>query len=1249
MSQGFTDWTDLGIFPLQDVEEGVPTGMRHALAGARVEAMPDPGSGGDITPTFGRENELGTLGDVHPWLFWQTKDREKRASGSWSQAWAGLVTTAAKPDGRYAGTPAEVQPLTNRDKDVVNDIRYATLEPSWQKGLPMRVAGQMQMVMPSVDEAKPGSLLVHADPRLVASNVEGPGEAGTLVVDLQGEGELCMGKSDTPGKGGRHARLQSLLRVISLGQNAGVGAAPLNGLAINYALSEQDKILGLGMIYAKLESGGGGPKTGGRSTPLPPTIPGPITGPRGSGFAAGFKSGGSKSGGAASGGGTFGKANAGAGGEDDDELTPVDFGDFKKKPQGGHGIGLNARVGGHGPITIGAGKGDKHYIGDDEDGHPLTSSHLSTGSLFFRDADYDGPLLFEGEFPKDVKEHKIKTHVHLSWDRSIQHDWLKGSKVGKWRWWTTVPYVSPTKIPNGDVPPTTKPPSPPGPGAPGPTTPAPTGPGPGAPGGRPTTPAPTAPGGPRPTGPVRPGPGPGRSWTTTGTPGAPGAPRPAGPKTPGPGAPGAPKPQDSQPGGPTTPGPRAPGAPPPGGPPPPGGGGGDGELGQDDGRFLGDDSIVPVGAHGQPGRGTIKRGLELEPLGDHDYREAGEPVGVVNKIGQDRRGRDVGVYSIFHPYSEGFAALGFRPQLTLKGAPNFEHNPNLSATVLELEELTRPTVLTARAWGAQNDSGDWSYTDRPEVSRARGGHAADGVFYSPPEFELADYLGVNPTDTDAPSSVAWVAHAPGVRVGFGTPTTDGSMSEGSTVISVAAAAAPLQVGQVIADKTVTAILEASLFGTEGFVDFKGTGSLKLPVGTTAERPSVSVDGEFRYNSTTGGLEYYSSGWTAVGGGGVTTFVALTDTPAGYGASGDVVTTDGAGTLQYETPITSAGAAGALVRTDGGGMLDSFITPTALPNFIDLGDTPAAYATHAGKLLRVNATPDAVEFVDGDTLYMPTADVFRKDGTVAMTAAFNGGGFKVTNIAAGAVAGDAVEVVQAVTVFVAKTGSTMAGDLVHNDNVGGVYGTGSDAKVSYDGTDLVIKPDVVGTGAVKIDGPLELWDNDPARFGTGQDATILYDGTNLILDPQVVGTGHVDLRGDLMVNDGYSTTTTERNANVTVWTDKAFGMELRGVGTAPALAIFGRSTDTDAIHFGVYPANSTAQSAFVQRMVMTAAGGFGVGVTAPAAGKVDASGGFADNGTAGIDSGGTFQWFDRDSGQHDVTISGGLVTEWTYTP
>ena len=51
------------------------------------------------------------------------------------------------------------------------------------------------------------------------------------------------------------------------------------------------------------------------------------------------------------------------------------------------------------------------------------------------------------------------------------------------------------------------------------------------------------------------------------------------------------------------------------------------------------------------------------------------------------------------------------------------------------------------------------------------------------------------------------------------------------------------------------------------VDISGTGSIKVPVGTTAQRNASPTAGDFRYNSTTGGFEGYTTEWGAIAGSG----------------------------------------------------------------------------------------------------------------------------------------------------------------------------------------------------------------------------------------------------------------------------------------------------------------------------------------------------------------------------------------------
>ena len=55
------------------------------------------------------------------------------------------------------------------------------------------------------------------------------------------------------------------------------------------------------------------------------------------------------------------------------------------------------------------------------------------------------------------------------------------------------------------------------------------------------------------------------------------------------------------------------------------------------------------------------------------------------------------------------------------------------------------------------------------------------------------------------------------------------------------------------------------------------------------------------------------------------------------------------------------------------------------------------------------------------------------------------------------------------------------------------------------------------------GTLLFPDSTPITIGTGSDATIQYDGTNLIITPDAVGSGYISLDGDIRTPDGHGIT------------------------------------------------------------------------------------------------------------------------------
>ena len=67
------------------------------------------------------------------------------------------------------------------------------------------------------------------------------------------------------------------------------------------------------------------------------------------------------------------------------------------------------------------------------------------------------------------------------------------------------------------------------------------------------------------------------------------------------------------------------------------------------------------------------------------------------------------------------------------------------------------------------------------------------------------------------------------------------------------------------DSTITSLGDLTLAPSNGNVEITGTGSLKLPVGTTAERPTAAA-GKVRYNSDTNSFEGYNgTNWIVLNG------------------------------------------------------------------------------------------------------------------------------------------------------------------------------------------------------------------------------------------------------------------------------------------------------------------------------------------------------------------------------------------------
>lgn len=187
-------------------------------------------------------------------------------------------------------------------------------------------------------------------------------------------------------------------------------------------------------------------------------------------------------------------------------------------------------------------------------------------------------------------------------------------------------------------------------------------------------------------------------------------------------------------------------------------------------------------------------------------------------------------------------------------------------------------------------------------------------------------------------------------VNSGLPLTTGSITgnAGSDIVVTPAATRKLLVSGN-SDVTGNTNVGGSLTVSANSV-FNGTGALKIPVGTTAERPSSPLSGQIRFNSTTTDAEIYDGSiWKAVGGGPFDASGGVITTVDGYkihtftvsGFFTPSLTKDG----KVEVLVVGAGGAGSGFYPHGGGggggeVKTGFVT-------IAIGTTPMTVTVGVG--------------------------------------------------------------------------------------------------------------------------------------------------------------------------------------------------------------------------------------------------------------------------------------------------------------
>ena len=125
--------------------------------------------------------------------------------------------------------------------------------------------------------------------------------------------------------------------------------------------------------------------------------------------------------------------------------------------------------------------------------------------------------------------------------------------------------------------------------------------------------------------------------------------------------------------------------------------------------------------------------------------------------------------------------------------------------------------------------------------------------------------GVLPAAVNIQSSGSGNIVLQGGNVGIGTTAPGASLNVVS--LNTVAMAFKVQTGSVSGTEVVISTAGKVGVGTTNpmvTLDLAGTDAVKIPVGTTEQRPANPANGMLRVNTTTGKLEYYNGGWNSIG-------------------------------------------------------------------------------------------------------------------------------------------------------------------------------------------------------------------------------------------------------------------------------------------------------------------------------------------------------------------------------------------------
>jgi hypothetical protein len=339
--------------------------------------------------------------------------------------------------------------------------------------------------------------------------------------------------------------------------------------------------------------------------------------------------------------------------------------------------------------------------------------------------------------------------------------------------------------------------------------------------------------------------------------------------------------------------------------------------------------------------------------------------------------------------------------------------------------------------------------------------------------------------------------------------TDGTKLDGIEASADVTDAANVTAAGALMDSELTAIASVKALNqgvattdSPAFTNLtlNGTGSVKVPAGTTAQRDGSPAAGMFRYNSSLAQFEGYTDAWGAIGGGGTNTFTTDSFTGNGsttaYALSQTVSSEDNLlvfieGVFQQQDAYSIATSSGTTTLTfssapaNGNSILIYSVAAGVSGSNLNI-DSMTGDGSDTTLTLSINPVNENNTQVFIDGVYQSKSNYSISGTTLTFsTAPPTGSAVEVMTMTQ-----TDINVPVDGTITSAKLSGdlTLPGDLSFADNNKAIFGAGSDLQIYHDGSNSYVTDS--GTGNLVIGADTFTYIGNPAgtitaaRFNAG---------------------------------------------------------------------------------------------------------------------------------------------------------------------